>query len=978
MSTARPFEITTYDEHSIALVAGGGGFLGSALCQLLLQKNLQVICVDHFRNKNYANISGFEKNKNFRLIEHDLNCPLPKINLPHYIFHLAGIDEYFYNKELTLETLKVNSLGTQNLLELARQSGAKFTFASSCEVFSPFPLISKLSEGLLEQQKSFSHYEAKRFSESLIAQYVRDYDLNCRIVRLIDVYGPGMNLEAETTIAKIIQSAKEGNPFVLEEDGLEVLYPTYVMDAIEGLVRATFLSNTSGKIYSLLGEKITTSRFIGIITKLTENKTEIQFRKTSKDEPSLLLPPDAKKTQAALGWQPKTSLKDGLKKTLGLVDDQTEDVMIEEIKQNPAMPEEEIPPDEVLVEREVRGISRFNPIKLILAVFLIIFALTFPFLSIYWDILWGQKDLESITKIEIFSPAYAQIKARNAQNHFLEAQGKIEEIGWVFTLLNQEKISHKIIEDLQVVDKIAGGIEDIAQSAQVLEKLGNNIIEGGEIRDEELKNGKDLLNSALERWQEAEARLQVDPSNKEKPWVKRLIYYHQMARIGQKWLDILPQFIALNSRKTYLILLQNNMEIRPSGGFIGSYGLLTFENGKLADLKIEDVYTADGQLRGHVEPPAAIKKYLGKEHWFLRDSNWDPNFPQSAQITQWFLEKELNIKTDGVIALDLNLTKDLLDVFGPLELLDYKEKVSSQDLFEKTQKYTEQDFFPGSTQKKDFLGALSKNLVEKIKSNQEKWFGLGNAFGKAINEKHLSFYFNNSDIEQKILVNGWGGQIKNVPCQDSVDCFGDYLMVVDANLGVNKVNYWVKKNISDQVAIKADGLVSHELKINFQNNSSKDAWLGGVYKNYLRIYTPPLAVLDSLKIDNVSTSSAETATSSANITKNSGKTVWSLYLEIPSGRQREVTVSYHLSQKFPDKDGTIYEYLLQKQAGSQADPLSMEIMFPYSRRPKEVDFSTSTQKNEESSSASAGGLTQPGPVRYNGNLSSDRELKLRF
>lgn len=976
MSSVRPLEISASSTPSIALVAGGAGFLGSALCRFLLRKNLRVICIDNFQSGRRENIADLLNNKNFILLEHDLNSSLLKIEPPDYIFHLAGMEEYLNGDSLTIETLKVNAFGTQNLLELVRQSGAKFLFGSSCDIFSPLPLATKIAEVIDEQQKSFSHHEAKRFAESLIAQHQSYYHLNCRIVRLVDIYGPGMNFEAGTTMAKLIKAAKLGGAFIIEEDGLEDLYPVFIEDAIEGIIRAMFLSHTAGKIYNLLGPKNTVLKFAKTLNQLTEKKAEIEFRKNRFEIPKLLLPPDIKKTQEELSWQPHVSLEEGLKKTLTMV--VTSEPLLSE--EEPPEVVEEIPSEEVSLENERRSLSLVFPAKLILSLFLLLAALTFPFLSIAWDVFWGQKNLMVFVQKKSFSSSEAVIKAQEAKQHFSTAQEKLEDIGWLIPLLRQEKRQKEWLANLQTGQKIAAGIGELAQAGQTLEKLGTHILAlaGGEVEEKEIRQAQVLLAAALEDWGEAEAQLQENPGVGAEAWTKQLTSYRQLVQKGKDWLEILPQLIALDGRKTYLLLLQNNMEIRPSGGFIGSFGLLTFEKGKLVDLKIEDVYTADGQLRGHVEPPEPIKKYLGKEHWFLRDANWDPNFPQTAQTAQWFLEKELGVKTDGVLAIDLNLVQNLLEVLGPLDLSDYQEEVGSQDLFEKTQKYTELDFFPGSTQKRDFLGALTKSLVEKMKIDKDKWLMLGSAANRALDERHLTLYLNDITAEQTILQNDWGGQIKPTPCEEISNCLGDYLMLVEANLGVNKVNYWMKKEVVDKVTFGKESPPFHKLTLNFQNQSSPQSWSGGVYKNYLRIYTPPGTILDNLKINGVSTTSAEIATTSADLTKNSGKTVWGVYFEVLPNEKKEIVASYHLPQKFSGQNQT-YKFLLQKQAGSQTDPFAIDFSFPVSWAVKEAKFSSSVLSTSPGFSVNeVEGLTQPGLLQYNSVLATDKEFKISF
>src|SRR3989344_1662095 len=128
----------------------------------------------------------------------------------------------------------------------------------------------------------------------------------------------------------------------------------------------------------------------------------------------------------------------------------------------------------------------------------------------------------------------------------------------------------------------------------------------------------------------------------------------------------LGKIIGIGEQRVYLILLQNDTELRPTGGFIQTVGLLTLKNGQIIDLKTFDTYSLDGQLKGYVEPPSDLKKYLGESGWYLRDSNWDPDFSLSAQRAEWFLEKEIGRKVDGVISINTTSLKHFIGILGPL------------------------------------------------------------------------------------------------------------------------------------------------------------------------------------------------------------------------------------------------------------------------------------------------------------------------
>ena len=180
-------------------------------------------------------------------------------------------------------------------------------------------------------------------------------------------------------------------------------------------------------------------------------------------------------------------------------------------------------------------------------------------------------------------------------------------------------------------------------------------------------------------------------------------------------LPLIPSLIAQDSKKTYLLLFQNSAEIRPTGGFIGSYGLLTFEKGKLLDLDVQDIYAADGQLQGFIQPPKPIEAFLGKNTWFFRDSNWDPDFTVSAARAEWFLNKTTGRNVDGVIAVNLPAVKLLLQATGPITLADFDQQVTSDNLLSRRNTSQKLIFSPAPPRKKTFLALFPGKSLPKPK-----------------------------------------------------------------------------------------------------------------------------------------------------------------------------------------------------------------------------------------------------------------------
>ena len=431
---------------------------------------------------------------------------------------------------------------------------------------------------------------------------------------------------------------------------------------------------------------------------------------------------------------------------------------------------------------------------------------------------------------------------------------------------------------------------------------------------------------------------------------------------GQEIFQTLPDLLGMNRRKTYLLLFQNNMEIRPTGGFIGSFGLISFEKGKLVNFEVQDVYFADGQLKGHVEAPVKIKEFLGSSGgWYLRDSNWDPDFPTSAEKGEWFLEKETGYQVDGVIAVDFFVLQRILEVLGEVNLVDYQTTITKDNFFEKSQFYNEVGFFPGSTQKKDFLGAVGLATLEKIKSSQPRDLGLiFLSILKSLEEKDILISFNNKESQKTIDKFNWDGGIKSVKCdKNKNDCLSDYLMLVEANVGVNKVNYFLNRSLSLENIFTIDGKVVKNLSIFYENQSPTNVFPGGDYKNYLRIYVPLGSIVTGCKIEDLTGKDGDKECK-VDITSEHEKTIFGLLVEVPVGKKRKVEINWELSKNFSKGQ---YFFLVQKQSGVKNDNFFVSFVYPKSWQV----FSKSTDS-----------LTGEGKLIYNSHLGKDKVFDLFF
>ena len=313
------------------LVTGGAGFIGSHICEALLNRGDEVFCVDNFLTGSRKNVEHLENNSLFHVIEWDVTKPLNKISnfkfpacqqagqISNYIYHLASPASPVQYQKYPIETILANSLGTYNLLELAKATGAKFLFASSSEVYgNPKEHPQRESYwGNVNPIGIRSCYdEGKRCGEALVLAFVRQFDLDARIARIFNTYGPRMEKDDGRVVSNFINQAISGKPITVYGDGSQTRSFCYVSDMVDGLIRVIEEERARGEIFNLGNpEEHTILEFAQIIKNLSSSPSEITFESLPEDDP-IRRCPDITKVKTILGWEPKIELEEGLVKTI--------------------------------------------------------------------------------------------------------------------------------------------------------------------------------------------------------------------------------------------------------------------------------------------------------------------------------------------------------------------------------------------------------------------------------------------------------------------------------------------------------------------------------------------------------------------------------------------------------------------------------------------------------------------------------------
>ncbi len=299
-----------------ALVTGGAGFLGSHLCDLLLARGDGVLCVDNMVTGNAQNIAHIKTDR-FSYMRHDVTKPLYLEGKIDFIFHLASPASPVDYMELPIQTLKVGALGTHNMLGLAKEKGARFLLASTSEVYGD-PLVNPQSEeywGNVNPVGPRGVYdEAKRFAEAITMAYYRYHNIDTRIVRIFNTYGPRMRLNDGRVVPNFIGQALRGEYLTVYGDGSQTRSFCYVSDEVEGIYRL-MMSDYILPVNIGNPEEHTILEFAKIIIKMTGSGSEIVFKGLPVDDPKQRRP-DITKARELLKWEPRVSLGQGLGETI--------------------------------------------------------------------------------------------------------------------------------------------------------------------------------------------------------------------------------------------------------------------------------------------------------------------------------------------------------------------------------------------------------------------------------------------------------------------------------------------------------------------------------------------------------------------------------------------------------------------------------------------------------------------------------------
>ncbi|MBT3230493.1 DUF4012 domain-containing protein [Candidatus Uhrbacteria bacterium] len=416
----------------------------------------------------------------------------------------------------------------------------------------------------------------------------------------------------------------------------------------------------------------------------------------------------------------------------------------------------------------------------------------------------------------------------------------------------------------------------------------------------------------------------------------------------------------------YLLAFQNNTELRATGGFIGSFAQVDMLGGQMSEIDIPEggTYDMQGQLDEYIAPPEPLT--LLNSRWELQDANWFPDFPSSAQKMLGFYESAGGPTLDGVIAFNATLIPQLLAITGPIEMPEYDRTITSENFLFETQKIVEYEYtqYEQNTEReedapKQFIGDLAPKLLERLSTaSPEELLQVLDLLSSSLSQKDMMIFMTDNELQSDIETLGWSGSLKQTD--------GDYLMVVNTNLGGGKTDTVIKQDIEVDVEIAENGSITNTVTITKEHMGLSSALFEGANNvDYIRLYVPQGSELlsasgfeipdsDLFKTSDIELEADEDMllwtsdfaldlNSGTDIWTEQGKTVFGNWIQTKPGEIETITFTYQLPFTFEQTSETIlemakaylglkqlneYSLLLQKQPGVETRQTSVNIFGP--------------------------------------------------
>ncbi|MDD5396712.1 MAG: DUF4012 domain-containing protein [Candidatus Moranbacteria bacterium] len=366
-----------------------------------------------------------------------------------------------------------------------------------------------------------------------------------------------------------------------------------------------------------------------------------------------------------------------------------------------------------------------------------------------------------------------------------------------------------------------------------------------------------------------------------------------------------------NKERTFLIMLQNNAELRPGGGFLGQYAIVTIKNGQVTSTFVEDANLLDQRISAKIVAPFPFKKMMQIKNWKFRDSNFSPDFPTNVDKAKYFMRMAGRSTTgfDGVIAVNSQVFDDVIGLTGPITVPGYSGEYTKENASRQLEAQVEKAYIMDPSLDTQNRKAILKKMAPII---LDKLLTLGNIpkiadlLHTEMKNRNVMLNFTDQNLQQQVASVRWDGTVAK-------DWNSDFLMAIDANMGALKSDFYIKREMNYDIDLtQPNPLVTLNLK--YTHTATGGDWRTSDYHSYLRIYVPQGSTfLDSHMVNRVATAD------------DFGKTYFGFKLDVLINDTTDATVRYQLPASFSNMSINDYKLLIQKQSGVTDVPVTVHV-----------------------------------------------------
>ena len=946
----------------IAIIIHGGNRVGYLTAKTLIEQGCYVVIIDKFNSETRKYLSELKKSDLFDFFDFKgFNSLFKNVKRFDYLFYF--LNEKLNKKEFDSKEFLNETKILEETLTNTRKNNGKFSLITSLALNRE--LANRVNNERLSTPSPYSAMELQKYCETLAAEFKDKSNINLRILRLGTVIGRGIERVNNETLDGLLTDTVQKSQITIKGEGLDLHSLIHEADATYVILKLSFSDNTRGEVISLANKNNYTT--LSLAYKLLELNTEAQtIRFVENPEEQFLIQdlyvpaPHA----SNYGWDQQVSLEEALIEQIQKYYEATNktwdiDKTSQKIKQKKTVKVGKTklgellssllaPIKNVFTRRKEKKIEGKKIMKRsIITIFLI--ALTYfviyPIVGTVIGLLLINSSVKNIsTSILEIDRTQSSQEIASLEKNISRVGQSVDQMYWIFQILGKNELYDNTTQLVLGAQYTAQGAKQLVDAVYPLTQYMQDFEPAIDFQTStptttrEYRTYLEEIEKNSYKLEEADYRISLaseiitnlNTTVFPKALQDKIIEFKEIIAQIEEGTEsfkavnsFLPDLLGVNERKRYLILFQNEGEIRSTGGWLTSYGIVGVEGGQIRELFVDDIYNADGTLKiqnKRSTPPRSMSNALEITNWPFSLVNWYPDLADTLTEAEPFIsELGKGSSLEGLITIDVSFVKELLERWGGIEVPGETELITSENLDSKIFQMHE-EFVPGSTQKTTFLANLANEIVKKLLSmNIADLMGMADIFEKTLDEKHLQATFKNKDAYNFFSSRNWANSMSNK--------YNDAPIAIDWNWGGNKANLYLDKNYSLTINIKDEDTIDFIYSINVENTSTENVYPEGDYINYQRIYIPPQAKI--LRINGIENNEYS-------VYRESGFKVIGGWFNTPIKSINTLDVSYRIEREdgdsnFPiviQEQNAFFDINLFKQPGEKKFAYKLDISYP--------------------------------------------------